>query len=47
MTGADIILRATKSGRSLEVQEGDTLRKVQVPQSVDAANCPPGKRNCV
>ena len=42
-TGADIVLRATKSGRSLEVQDGENaLHKVQVPSSVDAANCPPG-----
>jgi topoisomerase IA-like protein len=40
-TQTDIILRATKYGRSLEVMEGDTLRRVQVPQSVNASSCPP------
>ncbi len=53
MIGNDIILRATKYGRSLEVQEGEgpeeAPRRVQVPSSVNASSCPPGAcvRACV
>ncbi|EWM23419.1 hypothetical protein Naga_102217g1, partial [Nannochloropsis gaditana] len=41
-TGSEILLRATKYGRSLEVTVNETLHRVQVPQSINASSCPPG-----